>query len=44
MKEAKLETAKELLKNGMDINIISSATGFSKVEIEKLVKNVHKEY
>jgi predicted transposase/invertase (TIGR01784 family) len=41
IEKGKLETAKELLKNRVDINIIASATGFSKEEIEKLVKKVH---
>ncbi len=35
-KEAKLEDAKNLLKLGVDVNIISKATGFSKEEILSL--------
>jgi predicted transposase/invertase (TIGR01784 family) len=41
VKVGKLETAKELLKNGVDINIIARATGFSREEIEKLVDKAH---
>jgi predicted transposase/invertase (TIGR01784 family) len=40
-REGKLETARELLKKGVDINIIASATGFSKKEIEELAKTSH---
>jgi predicted transposase/invertase (TIGR01784 family) len=36
-KAEKINTARELLKNGVDINIISRATGLSPEEIEKLV-------
>jgi predicted transposase/invertase (TIGR01784 family) len=39
--EGKIETAKELLKNGVDINMIAKATGFSREEIEKLVDKSH---
>jgi predicted transposase/invertase (TIGR01784 family) len=40
-KEGKLETARELIKRGVDINIIAEATGFSREEIEKLAEIVH---
>ncbi len=36
-KKAKLETAKKLLKQGVDINIIIEATGLSKEEIMKFI-------
>jgi predicted transposase/invertase (TIGR01784 family) len=41
IKEGKLETAKELVKRGVDVEIIVEATGFSKEEIEKLAGTVH---
>ena len=41
MKEGKLETAKELIKRGVDINIITEATGISREEIEKLASTIH---
>jgi hypothetical protein len=41
IKKGKLETAKELVKRGVDINIIVEATGFSKEEIEKLATKAH---
>jgi predicted transposase/invertase (TIGR01784 family) len=40
-REGKLETARELLKRGVDINIIAEVTGFSREEIEKLAEIVH---
>jgi hypothetical protein len=40
-KKGKLETARELIKNGVDINIIARATGFPKEEIKKLAATVH---
>ena len=40
-KEGKLETARELIKRGVDINIITEATGFSREELEKLVEVVN---
>ncbi len=40
-KEGKLETARKLIKRGVDIDIIVEATGFPKQEIEKLVEIVH---
>ena len=40
-REGKLETARELIKRGVDINIIAEATGFSREEIEKLAEIVH---
>jgi predicted transposase/invertase (TIGR01784 family) len=40
-KEGKLETARKLIKRGVDMDIIVEATGFSKQEIEKLVKTIH---
>jgi hypothetical protein len=41
VKQGKLETAKELVKNGVDIDIIVKATGFTREEIEKLAVDVH---
>lgn len=41
IEKGKLETAKELIKHGVDIEIIASATGFSKQEIKKLAANTH---
>ncbi|NIM15154.1 MAG: hypothetical protein GTO45_24585 [Candidatus Aminicenantes bacterium] len=41
LKEGKIETARELIKLGVDINIIAKATGFSKEEIEKLCSDSH---
>jgi predicted transposase YdaD len=35
IREGKLEAARELLKNGVDIDIIASATGIPKKEIEE---------
>jgi len=40
-KEGKMMTAKELIKRGVDINIIADATGFSIDELEKLVETAH---
>ncbi len=40
-REGKLETARELIKRGIDIDIIAGATGFSKEEVEKLAATVH---
>jgi len=40
-KEGKEETARELIKRGVDINIIAEATGFPKEEVEKLAATVH---
>jgi len=39
--EGKKETARELIKRGVDINIIAEATGFPKEEVEKLAATVH---
>jgi hypothetical protein len=39
-KKGKLETARELVKRGIDINIIAEATGFPLEEIEKLAVDV----
>jgi hypothetical protein len=39
--KGKLETARELVKNGVDIDIIARATGFSMEEIEKLAESIH---
>jgi predicted transposase/invertase (TIGR01784 family) len=41
MKAGKLETARELLKNGVSIDIIAKSTGFSKKELEKLIGKGH---
>ena len=40
-KEGKLETARKLIKRGVDMDIIVEATGFSRQEIEKLVETIH---
>jgi predicted transposase/invertase (TIGR01784 family) len=40
-KEANLETARKLIKRGVDMDIIIEATGFTRQEIEKLVETVH---
>ena len=40
-KEGKLETARKLIKRGVDMDIIVEATGLPKQEIEKLVETVH---
>jgi predicted transposase/invertase (TIGR01784 family) len=34
--KGKIQTAKELINNGIDIDIIARSTGFTKQEIEKL--------
>jgi predicted transposase/invertase (TIGR01784 family) len=39
--EERLNTARELVKNGVDINIISRVTGFSIEQIEKLATSVN---
>jgi hypothetical protein len=39
--KGKLQTARELVKRGVDINIIAEATGFSREQIEKLATEVH---
>jgi predicted transposase/invertase (TIGR01784 family) len=36
VKKGKIQTAKELIKNGIDIDIIARSTGFTKQEIKKL--------
>ncbi|MCP5104867.1 MAG: hypothetical protein GY950_15885 [bacterium] len=40
-KRGKLETARELVKRGVDTNTIAAATGFSREEIEKLAQTIH---
>jgi len=40
-KEEKLDTARRLIKRGVDMDIIAEATGFPKKEIEKLAETVH---
>jgi predicted transposase/invertase (TIGR01784 family) len=40
-KKGKIETARKLIKRGVDIDIIADATGFSKEEIEKLAAIDH---
>ncbi len=40
-RKGKLETARELIKRGVDINIIIEATGFPREEIEKLAVDAH---
>jgi predicted transposase/invertase (TIGR01784 family) len=40
-KADKLETAKELIKRGVDKGIIAGATGFSLEKIEELAAKVH---
>ena len=37
-KENSIEIAKEMIKKGLDINLISEVTKLSKEEIEKIVK------
>jgi len=39
--EGKIETARTLIKRGIDMNIIAEATGFPKRKIEKLAETVH---
>ncbi|MDQ1350559.1 MAG: hypothetical protein QG657_861 [Acidobacteriota bacterium] len=41
MKEGKRNTAWELLKRGIDMDIIAAATGLAKKELEKLAVTVH---
>jgi hypothetical protein len=41
IKEGKLETARELIKRGVDIGIIADATGISREEIEELATTIH---
>lgn len=41
MEKAKLETARELVKNGVDIDVIARSTGLSRGEIEELAEKVH---
>ncbi len=40
-KEEKLDTARRLIKRGVDMDIIATATGFPKKEIEKIAATVH---
>ena len=40
-KEGKLETARGLIKNGIDFEVIARATGFSREEIEKLATSTY---
>ncbi len=40
-KEGKLETARELIKRGVDINLVADVTGFPREELEKLSATVH---
>lgn len=39
--KGKLETARNLIKRGVDMNIIAEATGLSKQKIEKLAETIH---
>ena len=39
--KGKVETARKLIKRGIDIEIIAEATGFSKEEIEKFAATDH---
>jgi predicted transposase/invertase (TIGR01784 family) len=41
MEKAKIETARELVKNGVDIDVIARSTGLSRGKIEKLAEKVH---
>jgi predicted transposase/invertase (TIGR01784 family) len=41
IEKGKLQTARELVKRGVDINIVAEATGFSREQIEKLTTDVH---
>jgi predicted transposase/invertase (TIGR01784 family) len=40
IKETKIEIARELVKNGIDIDIIAKSTGFPREEIEKLADTI----
>lgn len=40
-KEEKIEIAKELIKNGIDMNIIAKSTGISREELEELATDAH---
>jgi predicted transposase/invertase (TIGR01784 family) len=39
--EGKLQTARTLIKRGINMDIIAEATGFPKKRIEKLAATVH---
>ncbi|MCP5048817.1 MAG: hypothetical protein GY940_16720 [bacterium] len=41
MEKGKLETAKELIKRGVDIVIIAESTGIPIEEIKKLAETIH---
>jgi len=41
IEKGKLQTARELIKRGVDIDIIVEATGFSREQIEKLATDFH---
>jgi len=41
MEKAKIETARELVKNGVDIDVIAKSTGLSRGKIKKLAEKVH---
>lgn len=41
IKEGKIETARELIKNGVSIDIISSSTGLPREEVEQLTGKIH---
>ena len=41
VEKAKLETARELVKNGVDIDVIARSAGLSRGKIEKLAEKVH---
>jgi predicted transposase/invertase (TIGR01784 family) len=41
LEKGKFETARELIKRGVDINIIAEATGIPREEIEKLASTIH---
>jgi predicted transposase/invertase (TIGR01784 family) len=41
IEKGKLQTARKLVKRGVDIDIIAEATGFSREQIEKLTTEVH---
>ena len=41
IKDGKLDTARKLIKKGVDIDIIAEATGFPRKEIEKLAATTH---
>ena len=41
IKKGKIETARELIKNGVALDIIARSTGLSKKELEKIAAKVN---